>query len=216
MTYYEKKTNDNGKLIIVRYEIYFDENKLKELRKEIIDNCSKINKIEAIISEKDINSYYSKDEHIVNFKKGEYKFEKNDFESLASEKFYRCSYDELIFPEIIDLIDKILSNDIYVRDEIANSENHNVEIKILKNNILKLNNDINNIDNLDVDNKINKLLELKEAIDKYKYEEKMCEYYNRLHSLISVDKIGEMTQDDLDNVIGFFNDINTLEKIKKL
>ena len=214
MIYYKKNMDKSGKTIIVRYEINFDEEKVKELRNEIVYNCSEKHDVEAILGESEINSYYNNNEHILNFKKGKFEFKKKNLKSPTSEEYYHCSYTLLIYPDIINFIDRLLNDDIYIKDEINNDKNYYTSINNLKKEIFKLNNEINKIDNLDVDIKINKLLEFKNLMNKYKYEEKMHEYYNELNNLISIDKMGEMYQDDLDKVVNFFDDINILKRIK--
>ena len=75
---------------------------------------------------------------------------------------------------------------------------------------------MNNYDN--PNEKINKLIEFKTLLEKLNYEQEINKYYDKLLNLIRLEKVGEISQMQVEQAaatIDFFNDSYNLYKYSK-
>ena len=100
--YYYKKEGD----IIEKYNLTFDSQKIEDLKEEIILNCSEIHHKEY---RSDYCHQFSKNDIIRNLKSSPTK----EYEGI---NLY--SYDVYIPPYLVNIINKLLDNDISALDEL--------------------------------------------------------------------------------------------------
>ena len=199
MYYYTKKEEQ-----IEKYEITFDEEKVKKVQKEIIDNCSEIvhEKYENDYSPRFTSREYSKG-LIKNFN-SENIGTKEYFEETRT--MYLYTYDKYIPPKLVDLIDRLLEEDVTVLDEIFNYNDIKSPSKIDK-KIKKLSSKLDKIDNLDTKNKKKKLNELEELLkEKQKLQKQLANingYYQDLISLINFSLVDTISISELEKVEKF-------------
>lgn len=208
MNYFIKKDN-----VIEKYRITYDKKELRELRREIIDNCSEIYHRDikrALIDASDKSKIRN---YMVLDYLGSIDREYED------EKIYHQTYDEYVYPNIVTIIDKLLKDDLSSISGIyyINEKNIDVESKIDR-----LNNEIDDLSNYSVDKKIEKLKELKELIDHKvinNNRKSVLPYYDKLKSLLKTDLVAFMRITDIEKISNFFDtdteDVLKLAQIKK-
>jgi len=141
---------------ILKYEVIVDKELLSKLKYEIIEKCS-------LITHKDyqdtyLPKMYGIDDYLKYRNYSEVKIgvrEYNDFYSMP-EDLYRIKYDEYHFPYLVELLDKLLKDDIDVLKEIYNV-NKKKEIMF-------------------IDEKINRQKDLIECIDDSEFDKKISEF----------------------------------------
>lgn len=91
---------------LLGYKINIDEEKLKELREEIIEKCSIV-----IFTIKEVEKplEWENDEHIRNYKQVKVDMDKNIDER---NDYYIVQYDYYQFPDLVNYVDMLLNNDI--------------------------------------------------------------------------------------------------------
>lgn len=91
---------------LLGYKINIDEEKLKELREEIIEKCSIV-----IFTIKEVEKPldWENDEHIRNYKQVKVDMDKNIDER---NDYYIVQYDYYQFPDLVNYVDMLLNNDI--------------------------------------------------------------------------------------------------------
>lgn len=209
MYYYTKREEK-----IEKYEITFDEEQLKKLQKEIIKNCSEIVHIKEEsdysprFTTKEYNKGLIKNLNSKNIGTKEY------FEETRT--MYLYTYDRYIPPKLVELIDKLLDDDVTVLGEIFNyNESKTNEILKIEKKINKVSHKLDKIDNLDTKGKKKKLIELEELLEEKKKMEKesklIIEYYNELISLIEcnlIDSISIKAIQKVEEFLGIKSEIN--------
>lgn len=192
MYYFEKNGN-----YLYKYKVNVDKNKLLELRREIIDNCSEISN-EEVISEKEPSHLENGFERRCIFKENE------------SNKY---SYLVYKYPYLVELIDRLLNNDNFAFQEL-NTLNVEKIRDINKFKKEKLLNDLEHIDDLDPDNKVKKYHELKELQKSIKLNENqksIIPYYEEVKSLLKPKLIGCFLYDEILRFVNFLElDVNKL------
>ena len=105
------------------FEVNVDYDKLKMIKEEIIENCSIIKKCEGTYSDECIdNIKYSKNKR--NYVKGDFVYRTETFDGNIN--YYKYTYDEYYFPEIVDIFYKILNgenskiNDLFTTEDMKN------------------------------------------------------------------------------------------------
>ena len=221
MYYYKRIYGNNNEDLIGKYEVNFDLEKVNELKKKIIENCSIKKHVNTVLSDKSIAYIKFNRNNIKNFVQGEKTGESDWFEDNY-ETYYMCSYDELTLPPIISLIDGLIDGDEKVINMIINPININFmsldeEIKLKKE-------EIKSTDDEDVEKKIKKLNELKDLLEESRLNKDIVdykEYYPKLQELISFNEVDVISQEYVDNTIKtlkFFDNIDILKEfeIRKL
>ncbi len=196
MIYYELDDK-----VINKYEITYDINRINEIKKEIINNCSKIEHVE-IEREYSFNDNYFENKLVKNHTSEPIGF--NEYYD-GTRSVYLHRFDLLTPPNLVELIDRLLSddksavNEIYFYQEEKVSFDKEIDAK---------NKEIDSINNSDVDKKINKLKELKELLElKYinRDQKSTKEYYIKLLDYIHVTFISSINISDNNIISDFFN-----------
>lgn len=215
--YYYKENKKN----IEKYEVSFDSEKLKELRSEIIEKCSKItHKCEIVIAP---FGKYFKDEHIKSLKYEKLRsYTIEDFYGDFEYDEYKIEYLYYTFPKLVDLIDKLINGYISVIDEIFNpiiDEIPNKE-KILLEEQNKLIDSLSKKKNGDIDKELDLLKESQKKLKEYVEEKKLNknqvsedEYYPKVQCLITLEFIATIDKQIIVDAFEFFN--GNTEKIKQ-
>ena len=217
--YHEKINEDDESLnIILKDLIEFDEYRVRSLRKEIINKCSRIVSKKERLCDSQIY-YLNRQENIRNLLKIKNDGKQKYLDSSVVDYYYLCSYDELIFPPIVSIIDRLLKSDDTVLEEIFNPKIEVDESLIIK--AEKMAEEIDKINNFDVEAKIKRLNELKSVLDKQKsfnYKNNDYVYYKKLQDLIKVSTVEFIYSEKLNEALltlGFFEDSEFLEKYQK-
>ena len=212
---YFRKNND----LIEKYNVNFDKSKIKNLRQEIIDNCSFIEHIEF---ESDYSPRFIDESLIKNFYYKNTGEKKEYFEETRDIYFY--SYDEYKPPYLIKLIDKLLNNEENVLRQIFSYDTSiKTGIDEINNKIKKLNTEFNKIDIYNIEDKKNKLNEIEELVKlkKLNKNQKNIEnYYNELITLIDIKLVDKISVSELKRIESFLeinlnNKINDSKVLKK-
>ena len=214
MIYYEL----DGKTVN-KYNIQCNINRIKELKEEIINNCSKMKHVE-IEREYSFQDTYFKNKTVRNHNCENIGF--NEYYD-GSRSVYLHTFDLLTPPKLVNLIDRLLNDDKTVINEIFNYQEEKVSFE---KEIDDKNKEIDSIDNSDVDEKIKKLNELKELLNLRNlnwYQESTKDYYTKLLNYISVEFIGSLNIDEENKVQTFFDidlsilngDVSILDNAKK-
>lgn len=205
---------------ILKYEVIVDKELLSKLKYEIIEKCS-------IITHKDyqdtyLPKMYGIDDYLKYRNYSEVKIgvrEYNDFYSMP-EDLYRIKYDEYHFPYLVELLDKLLKDDIDVLKEIYNV-NKKKEIMCIDEKINRQKDLIESIDDFETYKKINELEKLKELIEQKelnKNQVNVLKYYNKVKKLISFNLIDSITYEEVKRVSNFYNSkvfVKQMDEIKK-
>ena len=196
MIYYELDDK-----VINKYEITYDINRLNEIKKEIINNCSKIEHVE-IEREYSFNDNYFENKLVKNHTSESIGF-KEYYDGTRSVYLHR--FDLLTPPNLVELIDRLLSDDKSVINEIYSYQDEKVSFD---KEIDEKNKEIDNINNSEVDKKIEKLKELKKLLAlKYinRKQKSTKEYYIKLLDYIYVTFISSVNINDSNIINDFFN-----------
>ena len=224
MYYYKKKGKD-----IIKYEIVLDEEKLRQLKLEIIEKCSYIKHINSRETSFTI-SYRIDFKHVRNYNE---KFirtiEYNDFYSQPEDE-YLVDYDYYEYPILVSYIDEILKGNTSIIGKIEKLKDKNMD----KENIIleeqqKIINKLNNPDNKNKQELINLLNESQEKLLEYYKEKELnknqvpsSKYKRKVLNLITMKEIGTMPYKTILEVQKFFissielNKENNLNKVLKL
>lgn len=193
MVYFEFKEHDG---IIVKWNIELDVDKLKEIRKEAIENCSDIyhHEHKILITEEEnklANRYY-----------------RNKKVKVLEDDPEKCilTFDEYVYPRLIKLIDDLLDGDAHVVSEIISpvETNQNYYDESLK----KLDEEISLIDNYNFDLKIRKLSQLRDLVAEAKANENkknISKYYQLVRESLNLEFIDEIEYSEVYRVMNFFD-----------
>ncbi len=210
MIYFKKNDKE-----IKKYEVSFDRKKVEKLKKEIIDKCS-------LIEHKEYESDYAP---------YDYTYIKNFAEPVAVGEMeydteirtvYLYSYDLIIPPQLVKLIDRLLNGSESALDDI---KNYDTSIKDeLGEQIKKKSEEFDNIPNENIKERLAKLEEINELLKKQKLNincQPIEPYYNRLLALITEELVDSIPLQDVERVESFLNvdltkDIEKEEPQKKL
>ena len=213
--YYFKETED----YIEKYNITFDLEKLNELKKEIIDNCSEV-------EHKEINTPIEPENNplkIRNLKKGK-QVGTRTFANGQSIPLYTYNYDEYTYPYLVNLIDNLINGETNSLEEIfipnkQKEKHYDLRLKnYKKRNINKKFNEYEKINYFDIQKKREKLNELDKLILDY---EKMATikpvgpYYEKVKALITLELVAKLPIEYLNKIIYFYEDETIINKTKK-
>lgn len=212
MYFFDKLNNDYD--MIGKYEVVLDTDEIIKLRNEIIKKFSIRRHVEKEMSEYAISIMQTKASNIINFKKGELVGNNGNY------NIYNCSYDELTFPYIVSLIDRLLNNDTKAINEIystigSSKIDFEREIK-LKKELISM------IDDFKIDEKIRAYNDLKKLIQMSKLNEEIIEsgeYYEKLQNLLSFNLVDVINRNDISttlNTISFFEGLDSFNEINKV
>lgn len=196
---YFKKEKDGS---ISKWDVTYDEEKLKLIREEVIDKFSDVFYHEHYLTKEELEIIESNDIY------------KNIEKKQSSDNKFFVTYEKYMYPRLVELIDSLLENDFSVLNEIETP----IETKqnYYKDMIESLNEEIDTIDNYDVNRKIKKLEELREMIyesKKNKEKKDISKYYDMVNDTINIQLLRNLNVNDVVKFEEFF-DINTEEVIK--
>lgn len=213
MIYIESENN------IGLYEVKINENDLKKVRKKIIHNCSLIT---IKISEKTKENLFTSERYLVYCK------EKVDT-NYNYEAIYEITYQEIIFPPIIYVIDKLLNGqekeilNLFTTKDLKISKMEEFK-KIKESILLKLNNLSINTKNLYIELELmnHSLIKLSkkysfENLDKVK---PVSDFYEEIVECIQLIPRKIISKDEYKNMIEFLGvkkDVNIMsDGVKKI
>ena len=191
---------NNGR--IDKFLVNIDEEKLENLRNEIINNCSEI--IHRDITGIKGPNYFDYLK-IRNYSEKRIGVKENSF--YADEIVYRFTYDEYIYPYLILLIEKLKQGETRVIGEIRNPD-LSKEKTSYDQRIIELSKELDNIDNLNIIEKRNKLDELEKLIEIAKLNENQKSvyiYYLKVQQLIALELVDSINISEISKVINFFD-----------
>lgn len=215
MYYY--KTDDE---YVIKYDVKINDEMLKRLRLEIIENCSHI--IHKCYNTTKTPGYFDF-EHIRNYKEKFLRWiEYNDFYSSPEEE-YEVEYDYYEHDELVNYIDLLLSGDTSSIDLIINLKDKKID---KEDNLLlrqsEIINKLNNLDNKDIKNELKKLNDIQNELENYKKEKKLnkkqissINYKENVLDCISLIELGRLKIEDINKVYMFFNNDKIIKKILK-
>lgn len=205
---------------ILKYEVVIDKELLSKLKYEIIEKCSII--IHKDYQDTFLPKMYGIEDYLKYRNYSEVKIglrEYNDFYSMP-EDLYRIRYDEYHFPYLVELVNKLLEDEIDVLKEIYNVNNKK-EINCLDEKINRQKELLESIDDDECDKKIEELEKLKELIQQKelnKNQVNVLKYYSKVKKLISFNLIDSISYEEVKKVSNFYNsgfNVKQLDEIKK-
>ena len=195
---YYFKENDST---IEKYEIVYNEEKVKELRREIIDNCSHIihNENRTTIPEM--------------FKEDKLRYRNLHSKEIGRREYqdgpdrveYLVTFDEYIFPEVVKLIDNMLIGDVESTLKIVSY--HTKTIIDIDKLIAIKSGELDKIDNLNIKAKRQKLNELESLLEEKELNknQKSIDYYiNELKSEIKFVLVDTIDKETVERVNTFY------------
>lgn len=183
---------------VLKYKISLDEKELKELRFEIIENCSHIIH-KRYRTTKTPNQFDY--EHIRNYhEKRVGTIEYNDFYSFPEDE-YLVEYDYYEHPPLVALIDSLLKGDTSSIDKIKKSQEEKVdEEEILLKEQQRIIENLNNIEDKKIDKYLSELNDIHEKILKYQKEKQLNKkqisvnnYIEKVLNCIKYEEIGRFS-----------------------
>jgi len=206
---------------IKKYLVYFNREELEKIRIEIIDKCSELVHHEYEYSGRLSSTFADDYLKIRNFKETKIGEEENKKCDFSVKKMYHYSYDELIYPYLVTIINGILNGDISSVYELLNP-NFDKERKSFDERISNLNEEISN-GNIDNNSRISKLNKLKKLItDKElnKNQQSVFDYYEKVRKLIVLTCIDYIDIEQFERISKFldvkFTDSKSKPKIYEL
>lgn len=199
--------NENGTMI--EYEVIINHEKLKQIREQIISDCSFIIKRKKIASMSFGWAYYG--ETVKNIKRGKVFFE---YSEDPDKSIYEYTYDDYIFPEIIKKIDKVLGGDEQqIQYLFETSDLSNIDIDINKYHDVEHLKKIKRLIEEYIKNNNIKLFEdAQELMNKYEWavvcnpKKSVKEYYSKLQECFIFEKRREITAADFLNIKNLFGE----------
>ena len=187
---------------IEKYLVTFDEKLLRELRKEIIDNCSLIEHYEYDGTRDPSNT---EDSEIRNLScKFVEREESRDSLHYPDKDVYHYSYDKYVYPKFISYIDNFLKGDIQLLSKMPETTN---VVKELKLRINTLSEELDAIDNLDIKNKKWKLEQIERRVNQLKLNENQVStdnYFQKFNDLITLILVDTITIEEIARVDSFY------------
>ena len=198
---------------IIKYKINLDESKLKELRREIIENCSTIiHKVyETCALPKDRYNY----EKIRNYREKKIGVhEYRDF--LPDEDIYLVEYFYYEHPRLVTLIEELLKGNTSVIRELKNPKIENInEEEIILNEQKEIIEILNNNKSNDITKQLNLLKENQKKLEDYKKKKELNQnqisevlYYDRVFNCIKLEELSRIKLKHVLDIQEFLLDSN--------
>lgn len=195
--------------VVEKYDVKVDEFKLQELRLEIINDCSEIIH----------HDYYGNEgpEHYDFLKIRNLKEQKMNHSSHKSP-IYHITYDEYIFPYLVNIIDHILQEDDDIIDELVHP-NYTKEESYIMNRKKEIIMDLFVNDDVEFSRKEKGLAEYKKLLDSEKLNSNRKDikpYYQQVANCITFILESVMEKEQIDEVLQFLELKNKEEKKKRV
>lgn len=189
---------------IVKYKVNFNREKVLKIKKDILENCVhfKNRRITTSVPE----AFEIDDKYIINSKVG----------TGINPKLYSLNYYEIVYPNIIKLIDRLLNGDATSVIEI---EAYKDEREDIKNKIDKTFDEFYKIDSTDKKSlkyKINEINYLIEEAGINEHERKVDEYVNELIDSIKLTEMDRISIRKANLYFDFFGDEVKESFVRKL
>ena len=198
MYVYERNNN-----IIKKFEVFYDREKLEDLKDRIITNCSYVKHIKTETT----NPYAIKGTLDYEIRNLTYKENPPIDRFDHFEDNYDVEYDKVTYPKLVGIIYSFLRNEVTAIKDLNEYEiEYPTEFLSLK--IDMLNDEINNIPNTKFDLKRQKLDELQNLVlelDKNKDKTSTEVYFEELKTLINAQYIDEMDINEINHATKFLN-----------
>ena len=185
-----------------KYEVSFDRDIMEELRIEIINNCSEI------VHHNYIENYDHRPDETDYLRIRRYSRIYVGIDKKSNSSMYRYIYDEYKFPKLVFLIDRLLSGDTSVIEEIFspsldkdNNLSYTDRIGILIKEIGSINNEHDKREA-----KVRELMGLISLAEINKGKRSDREYYSRVRELIQINLVDSISLDEVYRVNNFFKD----------
>ena len=203
--YYFYKNND----FIYKKSISFDNDKIDKIRNGLINNCS-------VIIHREYDSDYAPtlDNSLVRNYNEAFVGYKEYFEE--NRRVIHYSYDLLIPPKLVNLIDRLLSGDVTALHEIHYNYYFGFE-KTIDDMIESKNNELRKTQNKNATNTIkilNELRELMKCKELNKNQISTYDYYYQLLNCINEKTVSKLDKKTFDKVNNFFDNNVVIEKGK--
>ena len=195
---YVYESNDDK---VRKYEVFYDREKLEDLKDKVIENCSYIKHIKTSTT----NPYSIKGSLDCDVRNLTYKQNPSIDRFDHFEDDYDVEYDKVIYPNLVGIIYSFLRNEVSAIKDLENYEVENLTDSIAI-KIELLNDAINTISNTEFDLKKKKLDELEELVNEAKLNENKESteiYFEELKSLITAQFIDEIDKDILYHATNF-------------
>lgn len=195
---------ENEKLSSFNVEIDYE--KLKTIKEEIIENCSIIKKCEGIYSDECIDNIRFLNNRR-NYVKGEFAYKSETF--FGSMNYYKYTYDEYYFPEIIDIIDKIMNGDSSKINDLFNTEDMEFNIDEYNKALDKV---VNLIDDYKKTNNKDSISTAKNILNEFHHPEiimrnkSIKDYYDELLNCFSFEKVFSISDLEIEQLKKSFGD----------
>lgn len=205
---------------ILKYEVVINKEILSKLKYEIIEKCSFISHLDY--KDTILPKMYNIDDYLKYRNYSAVKIgirEYNDFYSTP-EDLYRIRYDKYQFPYLVEIVNKLLEDDIDVLKEIYIINNRK-EIMSIDEKINKQKKIIEDINDLETNKKIKELENLKELLEQKELNKNQLnvqKYYNKVKKLISFIFVDSISLEEVKRVADFYNDgvnVKQMDEIKK-
>lgn len=213
MYYFIEKEN-----VVEKYSVSFDKEELEKLKIQIINNCSEIEHFDYEACEKTYGGPNKFD--YLRFRNYKEVFvgisESRDTLQMPDRKIYHYTYDKYKFPKIVNEIDKLLNGDVSALDNIYYNETKGLTVD---EKIMIISNELDEINNLEVDKKINKINELKRLLELKelnKNQQPIEPYYEKVKKLITMTLVDTISKEEIEKVHNFFEDDFNKENKKTL
>ena len=186
MNYFVKKEYS-----IVKYQVDFNLEKVQQLKREVIENCS-------LVVHKEYRSTIEPDFHdslrIRNY-------EKRMIGVKDNENLYLMSYEEYVYPELVSIIDELIEGNPNCIDKIMNPKEDSV-LSFYEEKATEI--------FMDIEKKNDQkegLMELQSSVGEIVSKERkpVEEYYQRLKDLIKMKCSGTLSLNALNSVLAFFD-----------
>ena len=189
---------------IVKYKVDFDRDKLLKIREDIITNCChfKNRRITTGVP----NAFESDTDYVVN----------SMTETGINSGLYSLNYYEIVYPNIVNLIDRLLNGDASAVIEIESYEDERGSLKKKIDTSFDEFYEMDSSDKMQVKNKIREISALLEESGINENEESVDKYVDELNASIKLTEICKISNKKANLFFDFFGDEIKDAFVKKL
>ncbi len=189
---------------VIKYKVEFNRERVLKIRNDILTNC--VHYKNRRITTGVPNAFENEPNYIINSKT----------EAGIDSRLYSLNYYEIVYPNIITLIDRLLNGDVTSVIEIEGykDERENIKQKIDKSFDEFYEMDSSN--KMQVKYKINEIKDLLEEAGINEQEKRVDEYVNELNNSIKLTELCRISMKKLNVFFDFFGDEIKDEIVKKL
>lgn len=189
-----------------KYQVSYDEELIKKLREEIINNCSLIEHCEYDSTIEPYSFRIKSDDYCI--KNYSERFvgvrESRDNLQYPDEDIYHYSYDKYIYPQLVLYIDEFLDGNVQIIEMAPEITNVTTFFQKQIDNLIQ---EIDSVDNLGFEQKIKKLEELKkitEQAELNKNQKSTEKYLEKFNELVRIKLVDILQKEEIDRVNAFY------------